>query len=80
MDVTYPSSFRETKSESQLLKRLLIGNICMTTIIHSPIKTQANYVLRNDGSLTICQREIYILARGLYGLLRMVQAKALLHF
>ncbi len=78
MDVTYPSSFRETKSESQLLKRLLIGNIYMTTIMHLLIKTHANYVLRNDGSLTICQ--IYILARGLYGLLRMVQAKAPLHF
>lgn len=45
-----------------------------------PIKTFANCVLRNDDSLNICQREIYILARGFYGLLRMVQAKAPLNF
>lgn len=27
MDVMHPSSFRETKSESQLLNLLLVGNI-----------------------------------------------------
>lgn len=52
----------------------------MTTIIHLPIKTFTNYVLRKDDSLTICQQEIYILASGLDGLILMVLAKAPLNF
>jgi len=74
MDVMHPSSFRETEPESQLLNLLLVGTIEMTKMISLPIKTFA------DDSLNICQREIYMLARGFYGLLRMVQAKAPLNF